>query len=84
MTVHSLGGLYRPRPDLAGRLLLLRQEQARLLKSIWIELLKANPDQVDLSCVQLDGSHAPTKRLSQSILELVRVIRQMVNWPSGG
>lgn len=36
-------------------------------KTIWVELLKANPAQLDLSCVQLDGSHTPTKRGGQAV-----------------
>lgn len=36
-------------------------------KSVWIELLKANPDHLDLSCVQLDGSHTPTKNGGEAV-----------------
>lgn len=36
-------------------------------KSVWIELLKANPDALDLSCVQLDGSHTPTKNGGEAV-----------------
>ena len=36
-------------------------------KSVWIDLLKANPDALDLSCVQLDGGHTPTKNGGQAL-----------------
>ena len=36
-------------------------------KTIWGELLKVNPAQLDLSCVQRDGGHTPTKRGEQAV-----------------
>lgn len=34
---------------------------------IWIELLKAHPDKLDLSSMQLDGSHTPCKKQGEHI-----------------
>jgi len=33
----------------------------------WVEFLKANKAHLDLSCVQLDGSHTPAKRGGESV-----------------
>ena len=36
-------------------------------RQVWIEFLKANKTHLDLSCVQLDGSHTPAKRGGESV-----------------
>ena len=36
-------------------------------KSGWIELLNVSPDQLDLSCVQLEGSPTPTKNGGEAV-----------------
>jgi transposase len=36
-------------------------------KNVWIALLSANKQLLDMSCVQLDGSHSPAKRGGESV-----------------